>query len=97
MFYLEETKLTKAEQDKFIHWARDNKFPLNELCDSVMTSVLHRFELDVIKLDELLGSKLAEYDPDNCLYKGEPKSLKGVIETVYGSEIVGIITKLTKE
>lgn len=53
-----------------------------------------RFEIDIFKLDELLGSRDSEYDNENATYKGRAISMNEYIGEKYGGEAFSIINQL---
>ena len=61
--------------------------------DKLMTS-RGMYSVDIMKLDVMLGEKLADYDPMECLYKGELTSMKGAVLAVYGQRASYLLEEL---
>lgn len=77
---------------------------LNEICrhklgaalpmDMQLGAMTQKWELDLLKLDDLLGKKFEEYDNKKCLLNGIECSMKQAVEKLLGeraSELVNIL------
>ena len=71
-------------QDKKDEFARILKLPANEFMDELMTVILKRFYVDIIKLDEWMAAHKG-YDID------KDGSLSDFIMKTYGDEAVKFI------
>jgi hypothetical protein len=61
--------------------------------DDLMTA-LGKLEIDIVKLDEIMQKRIPEYDLNECTYKGENKSMRQVMEIVYGKRAVELTERL---
>lgn len=62
--------------------------------DGLITTVSNKLQIDILKLDDIMGSRIKEYYPDKAMYKGKNKSMREVVELVYGERAVTLIELL---
>jgi hypothetical protein len=56
--------------------------------DGIISVVSNKISIDILKLDQIMQRRIPDYDSDNCTYKGENKSMRKVMEIVYGKRAV---------
>ena len=63
--------------------------------DGLISVATGKVSIDILKFDDLLGSRIPLYDADNCLYKGKDTSMRDVMLSEYGKRAVELTEKLT--
>ncbi len=70
---------------------------ISKCTDGLLSCATRRYQLDIIKLDDMLSAGDDEYDNVECTYKGKPEySISKYISEKYGKETHKIILKLIK-
>lgn len=76
------------------HGITDSDFLKCIVLDGMMTVSMGKCIIDMIETDNKFGESDEVYDPDNCLYNGEPCSMGEYVEKRWGEKYVRFIESL---
>jgi hypothetical protein len=92
LLIMTETQIANNAERWKLHKELSNIIGFKAPIDGVLSVATSKVEIDIIKLDKELQDRDAEYDSDNCTYKGKPDySCRDYIKERFGNRAIELI------
>ena len=62
--------------------------------DGLMSALLKKKQIDIVKFDEKLSQHIPGYDNEKCTYKNKPVSCDDIVKIIYGERALKLVNEL---